>query len=206
MRTTSSVRTWSAVSVGLRDWWIGTRVFLAGGAALLAIALIDRWLDEGPRTLPETGLGDETAHLLTALLLLAVLPGWLPTRFLAGALVGSVVIDVDHLPLIMGSDLLTRETHRPLSHCLLSIIVAVGLAAVLPVPWRLVMLGLAFGFAAHFWRDLASSTAGVPLLWPWQTTGFRLSYGVYLASLAGCVVVAALRGRKTCGNENGSGH
>ena len=181
----------------------GKRALVGLLAALLAIALIDRWLGAGQRTLWETGLADESAHLLTALLLLSVLPGWLPTRFLAGALVGAVAIDVDHLPLILGSDLLTRETNRPLSHCLLTIVVAVALAAVFPLSWRPVLLGLATGFAAHFWRDLASSTAGVPLLWPWQTTGFRVAYGVYLASLGGCVVLFALRGGTRNRSANG---
>jgi inner membrane protein len=188
-----------------RDWWLGWRALIAGTAALLAIGLIDRWLEAGPRTLVEMGLGDETAHVLTALILLALLPRRSRDRFLAGALIGAVAIDFDHLPLILGADLLTRETHRPVTHSLLTVIVTVGLAVALPVPWRPIMLGIATGFVMHFWRDLASSTAGVPLLWPWQATGFRLPYDVYLASMLGCVTIATLRGFRVGDHDNGVG-
>jgi inner membrane protein len=167
--------------------------FLAGITAIITIALIDLWLDAGPRTLWQTGVADETAHLLTAILLLSLLPKALPDRFFAGALVGAVAIDLDHLPLILGSDLLTRETNRPLSHSLLSIMVALALAAIAPARWRATLLGIGAGFALHFWRDMATSTAGVPLLWPLQKTGFVLPYSVYFASLIACVAVMAAR-------------
>jgi membrane-bound metal-dependent hydrolase YbcI (DUF457 family) len=160
---------------------------------VLTIVLVDRWLAAGERTLPQTALADESAHLLTAFLILATVPVSLPARLVGGMLAGAVLIDLDHLPLILGSDLLTHETNRPLSHCLLSIAVAVVLATLLPQAWRWLLLGLAAGFAAHFWRDLATSTAGVPLLWPMQTTGFRLPYVIYLVSLIGCVAMPTLR-------------
>ena len=36
--------------------------------------------------------------------------------FIVGCLVGSVVIDLDHIPLFLGSDLLTAQTNRPFTH------------------------------------------------------------------------------------------
>jgi membrane-bound metal-dependent hydrolase YbcI (DUF457 family) len=48
---------------------------------------------------------------------------------------------------------------------------------------RAVCLGLAVGLGAHYLRDTATSTAGVPLLWPIDTTGFTLVYRLYAASM-----------------------
>lgn len=165
----------------------------AGASAVLVIVLIDRWLAAAERTLLQTGLVDECAHLLTAALLASAIPARLPVGFIAGMIAGTVVIDVDHLPLILGSDLLTRETNRPLTHCLLSIVIALAFAGIGPTRWRWLGAGVAAGFAAHFWRDLATSTAGVPLLWPWLTTGFLTPYPVYLGSLIICVVMVTVR-------------
>jgi inner membrane protein len=181
-----------AVSVVPRSW-PALLVILSGCAALLVIVLIDTWLGGGERSLPQRAVSDESAHLLTAVLLLAALPVALPVRFFVGALIGVVAIDLDHLPLIIGSDVLTQQTNRPFTHALLTIAIVAGLSLPLPARWRWAGFGIAAGVAAHFWRDLATSTAGVPLLWPWQTYGFTLPYGVYLGFLIGCVAIAALR-------------
>jgi inner membrane protein len=185
----------AAVSVVSRSW-PARRVLLVGSAALLVIVLIDAWLGGGERSLLQRAMSDETAHLLTAVLFLAAMPMVLPARFVAGALIGAVAIDLDHLPLIAGSDLLTQQTNRPFTHALLTIAIVVGLSMLLPTRWRWAGFGIAAGVAAHFWRDLATSTAGVPLLWPWQTFGFTLPYGLYLGVLIGCVGLAAMRQKR----------
>lgn len=177
--------------------WPGRLVVIGGGAAVLVIVLIDAWLGSEPRSLLQTAVADEAAHGLTAVLLLLAIPISLPARFIAGTFVGVVGIDIDHLPLILGSDLLTQQTNRPLTHALLTTVIVAVMAMLLPSRWRWVGLGIAAGMAAHFWRDLATSTAGVPLLWPWQTFGYRLPYGFYLAVLIGCVVIATLRRKRS---------
>jgi inner membrane protein len=182
----------AAISVVPRSWPARLVIF-SGGAALLVIVLIDAWLGGGERSLVQRGVGDESAHVLTAVLLLAALPVALPVRFFVGALTGVVAIDLDHLPLIIGSDVLTQQTNRPFTHALLTIAIVAGLSMPLSARWRWAGFGVAAGVAAHFWRDLATSTAGVPLLWPWQTYGFMLPYGLYLGFLIGCVGIAALR-------------
>lgn len=171
-------------------WW---RVLLTGGVALAIVLLTDIWLAGGERSLLERAVSDETGHLLTAVLLLAALPPALPGRFIAGALLGAVAIDLDHLPLIFGSDLLTQQTNRPFTHCLLTVFLLAAVSRLLPAHWRWFGLGLAAGVLAHFWRDLATSTAGVPLLWPWQRFGFTLPYWLYVGVLVGCVAVATWR-------------
>lgn len=181
--------------------WPPGPLLLAGSAALVAIALIDWWLSAAPRGLLARGVTDETAHLLTAIILaLALVPGHLPSRFLASVLIGAVVIDLDHLPLILGSDLLTRDTNRPLTHSLLVVIIALAAVLLLPRRWRWIALGIAAGLAAHFWRDLATSTAGVPLLWPIDGYGFRLPYGIYFAVLVICLGFAVWRSARASRN------
>lgn len=177
--------------------WEVARRALSAALAVSTIVIIDRWLSASERTLLQTGVADEIAHLLTAALLLSAFAATMRLGIAAGALAGAVVIDLDHLPLILGSNLLTHETNRPLTHCLLSIVAALALARIVPPRWRWLAVGMAAGFAAHFWRDLATSTAGVPLLWPWQSTGYVTPYPLYLGSLCVCVVIVAIHGLRT---------
>lgn len=186
---------WNATISVVPRSWSARRVLLVGSAAPLVIVLIDAWLGGGERSLPLRAVSDETAHLLTAALLLAAIPMPLPARLVTGALIGAVAIDLDHLPLILGSELLTHQTNRPFTHSLLTIAIVAGLSMLLPERWRWLGPGLAAGIVAHFWRDFATSTAGVPLLWPWQTFGFTLPYGLYLGMLIACVGIAAIRRR-----------
>jgi inner membrane protein len=110
------------------------------------------------------------------------------------ALAGSVLIDLDHLPLIAGSDALTRETNRPVTHSLLTIGFLALLALVPWRRWRWIATGLAAGVATHFTRDLATSSAGVPLLWPLSDHGFTVAYAVYVTVLLAAAAVCWLRG------------
>jgi inner membrane protein len=162
---------------------------LAAPAALLAIWLLDRWLGSGTHALLPNGVADETAHLLTMALILGVFPWPLAPRLVAGALAGAVLIDLDHLPLVLGSEVLTSETNRPFTHGLLVIAGLAGAAGLLPSRWRPFVIGLALGLAAHFFRDMATSTAGVPLFWPLSRTGHRISYAAYSGLLICCAAV-----------------
>ena len=65
-----------------------------------------------------------------------------------------------------------------------NIAVVLAMSAIASGPWRSLGLGVAVGLAAHFLRDMATSTAGVPLLWPMSTTGYMLPYPLYAATLA----------------------
>ena len=97
---------------------------------LAGIALI---FDAADRRVPFSvvgnGLLDEVAHLATAALGLLVLERFLdlPRRFYVAALVASVAIDLDHIPLYLG--LLGNQTQRPVTHSLATVIVFVVAAA-----------------------------------------------------------------------------
>jgi inner membrane protein len=187
------MRCWQAVKRALAHPW---RRLAFGGGLLVLILGIDHWLLGGPHTLLATGIADETAHLSTMVIFLLAFSRLGHAGFIVGCLVGSVAIDLDHLPLFLGSNLLTEQTNRPFTHGLLTIAIVLALSVVARGTWKYVGLGLAVGLAAHFLRDIATSTAGVPLLWPIATTGFMLPYPLYAAALASAlaylVIVAAL--------------
>jgi inner membrane protein len=138
---------------------------------------------------------DELAHLLTTLIVMCALPARIRDRFLVPALVASVLIDLDHFPLQLGHDFLTRGTPRPYTHSLLSIVVALAAAALWRSP-RDVMLGIALGLAVHFWRDMSEADAGVSLLWPFSDHSFTLSHAGYLVVIGPFCAAAALRCRR----------
>jgi inner membrane protein len=134
---------------------------------------------------------DETAHLLTALLLLQVLPGRLRAGITAPALIGSVAIDLDHVPQYLGDNFFTVGTPRPYTHSLLTLLVLL-LFALAARSRRNLFLGLALGVTLHFFRDLAEGTgSGVALLWPVSDHAFSYQHSTYLALMV-CVVAADL--------------
>jgi hypothetical protein len=137
---------------------------------------------------------DETAHLLTTLIVLWALGRRACDRFLIPALVASVTIDLDHIPRELGTDFLTRGTSRPYTHSLLSIVIVLVAAA----GWRSrreVLLGIAIGLAIHFWRDMSENGTGVALAWPVSRHEFVLSHTGYLIVMGVFVCLAALRCR-----------
>ena len=135
---------------------------------------------------------DETAHLLTTLLVISALGRPACNRFLVPALISSVAIDADHIPDRLGIEWLTAGTKRPYTHSLLTLAVVLVVALV----WRRrgsMLVGIALGLTIHFWRDLAQPDSGVPLLWPYRTHSFSLPYASYLAPLVAVVVIDACR-------------
>jgi len=137
------------------------------------------------------GLFDHPAHVATAGLL-AVNVHNRPSRWTAGFLVGSLLPDLDHLPLILRRPHPTTDDPRPVSHCLVAVAPVAALAA-LTQSERL--HGAASGMVAHFARDLGVGS-GVPLLWPATNRSVRVPYAVYAgacAALAGRAFTKVLR-------------
>ena len=131
---------------------------------------------------------DETAHLLTTLIVLWALPPRVQQRFGVPALAASVLIDTDHVPQYLGFRFLTQGTPRPYPHTLLTLAIVLLLA----LAWkrrRDLFLAIALGLVIHFWRDLSESGSGVALLWPLTNRSFNLSASSYLLVVA--AVVAA---------------
>jgi MYXO-CTERM domain-containing protein len=135
---------------------------------------------------------DECAHLMTMLLVLWALGPAITRRFLVPALIASVVIDVDHVPQHLGTQLLTAGTPRPYPHSLVTVALVLGLACV----WRrrrTIWLGVALGLVVHFWRDLSETGPGVSLLWPVSYAWSSLPHWSYVAVMVTVVGVVAGR-------------
>ena len=129
------------------------------------------------------GLYDHPAHLATAGLVALNVPRR-SQRWLLGFLVGSLLPDVDHVPLALRRPHPSPDDARPVSHCLLAVVPAAALAGATQSER---LHGTAAGMVAHFLRDLGVGS-GVPLLWPATPRSVRVPYAVY-ATL--CALAAA---------------
>ena len=131
---------------------------------------------------------DHTAHLATAGLVLLNLPPRSP-EWSAAFLGGSLLPDVDHVPLALRPVHPSADDPRPVRHCLLAVApVAAAAAARRSEP----LAATAAGMLAHFARDLGVGS-GVPLLWPLTRYSVRLPYPAYAAACLALAVRAALR-------------
>lgn len=169
---------------------------LAGAAVLLAVCdHLSRLA--GDSVIPGGPL-DESAHLLSTLLVMWALGRGASRRFMVPALIASVAIDVDHVPGRLGTQFLTAGTPRPYTHSLLTIAVVLGLAGLSAGRARRsartgtdLWLGVALGLAFHFWRDLSEGASGVSLLWPLSDAVARLPHWSYLAMMGAFLLLAA---------------
>ena len=137
-------------------WWAGPLLL---AAAALAFDAADRRIPFGVWT---TGPVDEVAHLATAALGLLVLARFIdaPRRFYVAALIASVAIDVDHVPLYLG--LLGNQAQRPVTHSLST--VAVFVAAAVFRMHRAVLAGVATGLCSISRGTSPRVTRGAGLL------------------------------------------
>jgi inner membrane protein len=153
---------------------------------LAGVVGVDAVIARGHWSIPTQGLLDEAGHLLTAGLILVALP-WSPvSRWVRWALIGSVAIDIDHVPLYTFAPEFSAGG-RPPTHSALAaaLLVAAGLA--LPRV-RVPLLGLALGVSLHFVRDIATGP-GLPLLWPLSGRAILLPYAAYLGLLSAAAIV-----------------
>ncbi len=155
------------------QWWAGPLLL---AAAALAFGAAERRIAFGVWT---TGPVDEAAHLSAAALGLLVLIRFIdaPRRFYVAALIASVAIDLDHIPLYLG--LLGDPAQRPVTHSLSTAAVFVAAAAA-SRRHRAVLAGVATGLVLHFARDIAEGYPGVRVFWPLQGTSWMVSYRWFL--------------------------
>jgi inner membrane protein len=134
-----------------------------------------------------TGLVDWTGHIATGIVLVALLRP--PRRMAVAIIVFSVILDLDHIPLELGSDVLTAGTPRPYTHSLLTVVVVLAIAG---LTRSQIALAAAIGIAGHLLRDLGTGD-GVALLWPLSDDAMSIPFALYVGVLAGLAAVAALR-------------
>jgi membrane-bound metal-dependent hydrolase YbcI (DUF457 family) len=170
---------------------VGARRLAFGLGCLATVAAADLTLKRRKPPWILVGLYDHPAHLATAGLVLANVPRR-SRRWTLGFLAGSLLPDVDHVPLALRPKLPEVGDPRPVSHCLLAV-APVAAAAAVTQSDRL--HGAACGMLAHFLRDLGVGT-GVPLLWPATRRAVRVPYPAYLAictALVGNACVGVIR-------------
>jgi membrane-bound metal-dependent hydrolase YbcI (DUF457 family) len=129
------------------------------------------------------GLFDHPAHLATAGLILLNVPRR-SRRWTLAFLAGSLLPDLDHVPLVLRDQHPEADDPRPLTHCLLAV---APVAAAAGATQSDLLHGAAWGMVAHFVRDVGVGT-GVPLLWPATRHPVRVPYAAYLAA---CTALAA---------------
>jgi inner membrane protein len=157
---------------------------LRARSALPVVTAVDLLLGSRPLPLAVRGVLDETAHAATALLLLGALRPRADDAALLAATAGAVLLDADHIPQVLGWNVITRdpEEERPYPHALVTVAATLALATLAPARPRRLLSWAAFGMATHLFRDVA--TGGAPLLWPRSVRSVRIPYGVYAATLA----------------------
>jgi hypothetical protein len=135
---------------------------LAALACLATVGVADYLIRRNPPWLV-VGLLDHPAHVATALLL--------REKPNASYLAGSLLPDLDHIPLALRTVNREPEDPRPVTHTLLTV-----------PPVAVKNRDLAAGMLAHYLRDVAVGT-GVPLLWPLSSRHLKAPYVAYAVIL-----------------------
>ncbi len=156
--------------------------------ALVAVAVLDVIEQSGSLLLH--GAADEVGHLLTAALILAALPRSTVRRVWTWALLGAVVIDLDHVPVYTFAPGFNADGRPPI-HSLLTALVLLVLAAAVRAA-RVVCLGLALGVCLHFVRDIATGP-GLSLCWPLHNDAVLVPYPAYLVVITAAAAIATWR-------------
>jgi len=166
---------------------IGAMAVGAGG--LVAIVVVDHVL-LGDQALLQHGFYDEVAHLITgAIVAVALWALRVPVRGLA-VLAGTVAIDLDHVPLILGIIHAPVGTSRPESHSLAPVALLL-VVALLHRRRRALWLSFALGIGSHLLRDLGTGT--VLLAWPLSVRPISVPYHSYITIMVALVTAAAVR-------------
>jgi inner membrane protein len=159
-------------------------------AGLFAILLLDGAQRAKAWPVPVVGMLDESAHLITAALVLGSMPRGVARPVWPWVLIGAVAIDVDHLPLYLGAREFAVDGGRPPSHCLALVLLLLAGAA--RPALRAPLLGLAAGVMLHMARDMATGP-GVPLLWPLLPKNVLLPYPGYVVLMALATIGSTIR-------------
>jgi inner membrane protein len=162
-------------------------------AALTVVLALDAVVDKD-WPLPLVGLFDEIGHLATAWVLLVALLPYKYQSLAPWALLGAVLIDVDHIPLYLWDVAATHPEGRPITHSLTFVLVLLALSR-LHRRLRTPLSGLALGVLLHLLRDIVTGP-GASLFWPIDETSVLVPYSLYVGVLCLAAAWAVLRPRR----------
>ena len=137
-------------------------------ACLATIGIADYVIHRRSPSWLQVGALDEPAHLATAILL--------NERPTPAYLIGAVLPDLDHVPLVFGDP--RPGDSRPRTHSILTVLPALAVSR-----------DLAAGMLAHLARDVALYS-GASVLWPLSSRSLRVPYPLYAAALTALAVRA----------------
>lgn len=147
-------------------------------------------LFRGADWLPLHGLADELSHVMTATIwLLAAQRLGLDLHVLPG-IIAAILIDIDHVPDILGLASPPEGTSRPVTHALWIVLVVLA-SALLARKHRASGVGIAVGLLSHLARDLATGT--VLLWWPLFDQRVSTPYPTYILFTAALAALASSR-------------
>lgn len=174
-----------AMSILERSPALRTMILTGAIAACTFALLILPDLEPDHSTLTAHGINDWIGHLITALILAIgvralrlPIPAW-------SILAGGIVIDLGHVPQMLGYIGALEGSSRNGSHSL-AVVALLALFGFLDRRRANAWLGVAIGAASHLWRDMGTGT--VALIWPLTDTVYGTSYHRYLAVLAGLAI------------------
>ena len=154
-----------------------------GAVFALAVGILDIMFKRERRHMWKAGVLDELAHIITSLWCFDIKNcSDRSQMFSVGLILGSIAIDIDHVPeQIFGTRTLRDGTRRPYSHSLSTLICMLFLFRIRSRSIRNFCVGLALGTTVHFLRDMA--TGGVPLFWPLTRQTVRVPYWLYISGV-----------------------
>ncbi len=165
---------------------------------LAAVFACDLLRDHRVRSRAVTGVLDEVAHLSTTGLALLALRdrAWLERRRgdVAVALAASVLVDLDHVRLPVGSASVVGGG-RSIAHSVTSVAAALLVSAAAPAPWDRRSSAAAAGLTLHFARDVATGY-GLRLWWPVHRGVVKVHYGAYAAACTAAALAGVERLRR----------
>lgn len=170
---------------------VRNRTIVAAPTFLVLIVALDVVQYSRNWPVPVVGLLDEPAHLLTAALVLLALPTRFWQRNAGWVLLGSVALDIDHVPLFLGDTGFAVDGGRPPTHSLVTVVVLILGAAAVP-GLRRGLGAFALGVGLHLLRDVATGP-GIPLLWPLARAAVTVPYLAYLTLLGLLTGLALVR-------------
>lgn len=149
--------------------------------AVVVVVMVDAIIRQNDLNIFALGVLDEMAHIGTAAIFAIAIGLHTHPALLIGSILGAVLIDVDHIPLYLGANIVPDGTGRPFTHSLVSPVIVFFSSLVLSEWVRRFAWAAVGGLLTHLLRD--SATGGVPLWWPIRTSNVTIPYTIYLATL-----------------------